>query len=64
MDSALSKTKADTRYTARTCEARVSDLEVASEVLGAWIMNEQIANIETAGALTGTDAIDLRQHVT
>lgn len=46
-----------------TCEARVSDLEVASKVLRTWIMNEQIADIKLAGALTGTDAVDLRQHV-
>ena len=46
-----------------TCEARVSDLEVASKVFGTWIMYEQIANIEMAGALAGTDAVDLRQHI-
>jgi len=46
-----------------TCEARVSDLEVASKVLGTWIMYEQVADIESAGALTRTYAVDLRQHV-
>ena len=48
---------------ADTCEAGVSNLEVASKVLGTWIMDEQVANVEPAGALTGTDAVDLRQHV-
>ena len=46
-----------------TCEARISDLEVASKVLGTWIMNEEVADVKLAGALTGTDAVDLRQHV-
>jgi len=52
-----------TGQTRDTCEARVSDGEVASQVLGAWIMDEQIAHIQSAGALSGTDAVDLRQHV-
>jgi len=52
-----------TERTRDTCEARVSDLEVASKVFGTWIMYEQIADIETAGALAGTDAVDLRQHI-